>query len=63
MARKETQLRVRCSKNTRTKFKQVAADLDPDADHEEILTTFLDAYREEPDLFERIHEFGRSFEV
>lgn len=55
-------VQIRCGKDTRREWKKIWADIDPDASQEEILECFIDAYREEPDLFERVYEFGRTFE-
>lgn len=61
MGRKPDTLKIRCSPETRRRWAQLAAALDPTADYEDVLETVLDAYEEEPDLFERIHEYGRTF--
>lgn len=58
MGRKGDQIRIRCESETRHEWKRFCVDLDPDADYEEIVETILIAYREEPDLFQRVHEFG-----
>lgn len=53
-------IEIEVSDGTRKEFKRVIADIDPDLSYEEMVHLLIEAYHEEPDLFERIHKYGPS---
>lgn len=53
---KSDEVRIRCRTQTRKRWKKMCADLDPDMTYEDVLVTILQAYDENPSLFEMMKD-------
>lgn len=58
MGRKPARLEIRCGADTKDEFRRVAAEIDPDADHEEVIELFLEDYRRRSDYWRNRYEEG-----
>lgn len=58
----DDKLRVRCHTQTKVEFKKMCLDIDADADYAEIIDTVVAAYGENPDLFDRVHNYATTYD-